>query len=88
MLDWSKHAVPTADGWVFAKPMTSRPYHPDDDERVWQRAHGSQARGKRGCRQQVVEEGIAHAKRRPKEPNPAEQMLLLLHRVIPGWRFR
>ena len=23
-----------------------------------------------------------------QQPNPVEQMTLLLHRVIPGWRFR
>ena len=28
VLAWSKQAVPTAEGWVFANPMTNRPYHP------------------------------------------------------------
>ena len=28
VLEWSKEAVPTEEGWVFANPMTLRPYYP------------------------------------------------------------
>lgn len=30
VLAWSKQAVPTEEGWVFANPMTNRPYHPTE----------------------------------------------------------
>ncbi len=30
LLAWSKQALPTEEGWVFASPHTDRPYHPTD----------------------------------------------------------
>ncbi|MDE1176368.1 MAG: tyrosine-type recombinase/integrase [Edaphobacter sp.] len=30
VLEWSKQAVPTEEGWLFANPMTNRPYHPTE----------------------------------------------------------
>ena len=30
MLDWSSQAYPTEEGWVFANPMTNRPYYPTE----------------------------------------------------------
>jgi integrase len=30
LLAWSKQALPTEEGWVFASPHTNRPYHPTD----------------------------------------------------------
>jgi integrase len=30
LLAWSKEALPTEEGWVFASPVTDRPYHPTD----------------------------------------------------------
>ncbi len=29
--EWSKEAVPTEEGWVFANRITSKPYYPDGD---------------------------------------------------------
>ena len=44
----------------------------DHDERVWQRADGSQARGERGRRQQAFEEGIALCET-PPQNNPTHR---------------
>ncbi len=30
LLEWSKKALPTEEGWVFASPLTNRPYHPTE----------------------------------------------------------
>jgi len=40
VLDWSKQAVPTAEGWVFANPMTNRPYHPAEIQKRYLRPSG------------------------------------------------
>jgi integrase len=40
VLDWSKQAVPTAEGWVFANPMTNRPYHPTEIQKRHLRPSG------------------------------------------------
>ena len=38
--EWSKHAVPTEEGWVFANPMTNRPYHPTEIQKRYLRPSG------------------------------------------------
>ena len=40
VLAWSKQAVPTAEGWVFANPMTNRPYHPTEIQKRHLRSSG------------------------------------------------
>jgi len=40
VLPWSKQAVPTAEGWVFANPMTNRPYHPTEIQKRHLRPSG------------------------------------------------
>jgi len=60
----------------------------DHDERVWQRADGSKAGSQRGRRSQDTEERITHDARVQTCEKPAEQIPLLLHRVIPGWKIR
>jgi integrase len=30
LLEWSKQALPTEEGWVFASPLTDRPYQPTE----------------------------------------------------------
>jgi integrase len=40
VLAWSKQAVPTAEGWVFANPMTNRPYHPTEIQKRYLRTSG------------------------------------------------
>ena len=30
LLEWSKQALPTEEGWVFASPLTNRPYQPTE----------------------------------------------------------
>ena len=40
VLAWSKQAVPTAEGWVFANPMTNRPYHPTEIQKRHLRPSG------------------------------------------------
>jgi integrase len=40
VLAWSKQAVPTEEGWVFANPMTNRPYHPTEIQKRYLRPSG------------------------------------------------
>ena len=40
VLAWSKQAVPTEEGWVFANPMTNRPYHPTEIQKRHLRPSG------------------------------------------------
>ena len=40
VLVWSKQAVPTEEGWVFANPMTNRPYHPTEIQKRYLRPSG------------------------------------------------
>ena len=40
VLDWVKLAVPTEEGWVFANPMTNRPYHPTEIQKRHLRPSG------------------------------------------------
>ena len=40
VLDWSKQAVPTEEGWVFANIMTNRPYHPGEIQKRYLRPSG------------------------------------------------
>jgi len=40
VLDWVKQAVPTEEGWVFANPMTNRPYHPTEIQKRHLRPSG------------------------------------------------
>ena len=40
VLGWSKQAVPTEEGWVFANVMTNRPYHPGEIQKRYLRPSG------------------------------------------------
>ena len=40
VLDWSKQAVPTEEGWLFANPSTNRPYHPTEIQKRHLRPSG------------------------------------------------
>ena len=40
ILDWSKQAVPTEEGWVFANAMTNRPFHPGEIQKRYLRPSG------------------------------------------------
>ncbi|MGA8510116.1 MAG: hypothetical protein WB762_31285 [Candidatus Sulfotelmatobacter sp.] len=40
VLEWSKEAVPTEEGWVFANPATERPYHPTEIQKRHLRPSG------------------------------------------------
>jgi integrase len=40
VLEWSKEAVPTEEGWVFANPITERPYHPTEIQKRHLRSSG------------------------------------------------
>ena len=40
VLEWSKEAVPTEEGWVFANPVTERPYHPTEIQKRHLRPSG------------------------------------------------
>jgi len=60
----------------------------DHDERLRQRADGSKAGSQCGRRSQDIKERITHDASVQTCENPAEQKPLLLHRVIPGWKFR
>ena len=41
LLEWSKRALPTEDGWVFASPYKNMPYHPTEIQKRHIRPAGS-----------------------------------------------